>query len=65
MICWSTLVGAQNVQEFEPTMGAEDFSFFLREKPGCYFLIGNGEGGHRSAGHGGGYPAFAATIQSA
>ena len=50
----STLVGAQNVQEFEPTMGAEDFSFFLREKPGCYFLIGNGEGGHRSAGHGGG-----------
>ena len=50
----STLVGAQNVQEFEPTMGAEDFSFFLREKPGCYFLIGNGEGDHRSAGHGGG-----------
>jgi amidohydrolase len=48
----STFVGAHNVQEFEPTMGAEDFSFFLREKPGCYFLIGNGEGGHRSAGHG-------------
>jgi amidohydrolase len=50
----STLVGADNVKEFEPTMGAEDFSFFLQEKPGCYFLIGNGDGSHRSAGHGGG-----------
>ena len=25
-------------------MGAEDFSYFLLEKPGCYFLIGNGDG---------------------
>jgi amidohydrolase len=48
----STLVGADNVKEFEPTMGAEDFSYFLREKPGCYFLIGNGDGAHRSSGHG-------------
>jgi amidohydrolase len=39
--------GAHNVQEFEPTMGAEDFSFYLLEKPGCYLLIGNGEGEHR------------------
>ena len=46
--------GADNVHEFEPTMGAEDFSFFLQEKPGCYFLIGNGDGGHRLGGHGGG-----------
>ncbi len=46
------LVGAKNVQEFEPTMGAEDFSFFLLEKPGCYFLIGNGDGSHRVGGHG-------------
>lgn len=30
-------------------MGAEDFSYYLQEKPGCYFLIGNGEGGHRLA----------------
>jgi amidohydrolase len=50
----SSLAGADNVREFEPTMGAEDFSYFLMEKPGCYFLIGNGDGGHRSAGHGGG-----------
>ena len=47
-----TLTGAHNVREFEATMGAEDFSFFLLEKPGCYFLIGNGDGSHRMAGHG-------------
>ncbi|HEY6882115.1 MAG TPA: M20 aminoacylase family protein [Polyangiales bacterium] len=46
------VVGQDNVVEFEPTMGAEDFSFFLKEKPGAYFMIGNGEGGHREAGHG-------------
>src|SRR5882724_3991819 len=46
------VVGPENVQEFEPTLGAEDFSFFLLEKPGCYFLIGNGDGSHRSGGHG-------------
>jgi metal-dependent amidase/aminoacylase/carboxypeptidase family protein len=48
------MVGAQNVKEFEPTMGAEDFSFYLLEKPGCYFVIGNGDGTHRIGGHGGG-----------
>ncbi len=36
----------------EPTMSAEDFAFMLQEKPGCYVFIGNGEGGHRDAGHG-------------
>ena len=36
----------------EPTMGAEDFSYFLQAKPGCYFLIGNGDGAHREGGHG-------------
>lgn len=46
------VVGAENVQEFEPTMGAEDFSYFLLERPGCYFLIGNGDGSHRAGGHG-------------
>jgi hippurate hydrolase len=48
------LVGGENVKEFEPTMGAEDFSYFLQEKPGCYFVIGNGDGTHRTAGHGAG-----------
>lgn len=46
------VVGPGNVLEFEPTMGAEDFSFFLQQKPGCYFLIGNGDGAHRAGGHG-------------
>ena len=46
------MVGADNVQEFEPTMGAEDFSYYLLDKPGCYFLIGNGDGSHRVGGHG-------------
>ena len=46
------LVGPANVQEFEPTMGAEDFSYYLQKIPGCYFLIGNGDGTHRVGGHG-------------
>ena len=46
------MVGADNVLDFEPTMGAEDFSYYLLDKPGCYFLIGNGDGSHREGGHG-------------
>jgi amidohydrolase len=46
------VVGPDNVQAFEPTMGAEDFSYFLQAKPGCYFVIGNGDGAHREGGHG-------------
>ena len=46
------VVGPENVHEYEPTMGSEDFSFFLQEKPGCYFVIGNGDGSHREGGHG-------------
>jgi hippurate hydrolase len=48
----ATVVGAENVTPFQPTMGAEDFSFFLQAKPGCYFMIGNGDGAHRDGGHG-------------
>ncbi len=48
------LVGEHAVHEFEPTMGAEDFAYFLQEKPGCYIVIGNGEGAHRGVGHGAG-----------
>lgn len=48
----ASLVGRANVLEFEPTAAAEDFSYFLMERPGCYFLIGNGCGQHRAAGHG-------------
>ncbi|MFM2119751.1 MAG: hypothetical protein RL722_1219 [Pseudomonadota bacterium] len=46
------VVGPENTLHFEPTMGAEDFSYFLQAKPGAYFVIANGEGGHREAGHG-------------
>jgi amidohydrolase len=50
----SEVAGEDNVLDFQPTMGAEDFSYFLLEKPGCYFLIGNGTGDHRAADHGAG-----------
>ena len=46
------LVGAENVLPYEPTMGSEDFSYFLQVKAGCYFMIGNGDGAHREMGHG-------------
>ncbi len=48
----SEAVGEANVLDFEPTMGAEDFSYFLQAVPGCYFMIGNGDGSHRQGGHG-------------
>jgi hippurate hydrolase len=48
------LVGAERVTAQEPTMGAEDFSYMLMEKPGCYVFLGNGDGGHRERGHGAG-----------
>ncbi len=48
------IVGPDNVLAQEPTMGAEDFSYMLLEKPGAYFFIANGEGQHREMGHGGG-----------
>lgn len=50
----AAIVGADNVQVQEPTMGAEDFSFMLQAKPGCYAFIANGDGDHRDFGHGGG-----------
>jgi hippurate hydrolase len=50
----ASIVGADQVQAQEPTMGAEDFSYMLQAKPGCYAFIANGHGGHRSLGHGAG-----------
>ena len=39
------VVGAAGLTtDMKPSMGAEDFSFFLREKPGAYVWIGNGPG---------------------
>lgn len=48
------IVGSENVQVQEPTMGAEDFSYMLQARPGCYAFIANGDGDHRDFGHGGG-----------
>jgi amidohydrolase len=50
----ASIVGSENVTAQEPTMGAEDFSYMLQAKPGCYIFISNGEGDHREIGHGGG-----------
>lgn len=47
------MLGKDQVEtSVEPTMGAEDFAFMLLEKPGCYVFIGNGDGTHRTIGHG-------------
>ncbi len=33
-----------------PLTGSEDFSFMLQECPGCYLIVGNGEGEHHHTG---------------
>jgi amidohydrolase len=33
-------VGAHSVAEMPAIMGAEDFSFFLQKRPGCFFFLG-------------------------
>ena len=38
-----TIAGKNGVDlQPEPSLGAEDFAFMLKEKPGCYIWIGNG-----------------------
>jgi len=41
------VLGADNVWEQMPVrlMGSEDFAWMLNERPGCYFVLGNGTGG--------------------
>lgn len=36
----SDLLGADNVHEAALEMGGEDFSYFAKEAPGCFFMIG-------------------------
>ncbi|WP_313297223.1 M20 aminoacylase family protein [Diaphorobacter sp.] len=38
------LLGAEHVQEREPTMGSEDFAYMLQRRPGAYIRLGNGTG---------------------
>ena len=49
-----SIVGEDQVDPQEPTMGAEDFAYMLQAKPGAYCFIANGDGSHREMGHGGG-----------
>lgn len=47
-----SLVGGENVvRDMDPSMGAEDFSFMLQNKPGAYLRIGQGTGPGNSALH--------------
>ena len=50
----ASIVGPDNVEIQEPTMGAEDFAYMLQAKPGAYCFIANGDGNHREMGHGAG-----------
>lgn len=51
-------VGADNVEEVEPTMGGEDFAYFANAVPGFYFRLGIVAPGTVSGGHH--TPTFAA-----
>ena len=43
------LVGEKNViTDIEPSMGGEDFSYLLNEKPGSYLYIGQGDQNHKA-----------------
>jgi len=44
-------VGADRSQDMKPTMGAEDFSFMLEERPGCFFFLGTQYDAKTSAPH--------------
>ena len=38
------VAGPENVRDdFKPVMGAEDFAFVLRQVPGAYIFVGNGD----------------------
>lgn len=42
----SSVAGVSRVQtDMQPLMGAEDFAFMLKQRPGCYVFIGNGMAG--------------------
>jgi hippurate hydrolase len=48
----ASLVGGDNVRrDLVPSMGAEDFAFFLEQKPGAYIWIGNGAAANQAMLH--------------
>jgi len=47
-------LGSANVRDdLRPSMGAEDFAYLLRERPGCYVWLGNGRGEDQGKAEGG------------
>ena len=36
-------VGAEHFAEAKATMGGEDFSYMLEQRPGAYIFVGNGD----------------------
>ena len=50
------LVGGDHVRrDLSAGTGSEDFSFMLEQVPGCYLLVGNGDGDHACPVHNPGY----------
>lgn len=45
------VLGDGRSQDMKPTMGAEDFSFMLEQRPGCFFFLGTQDGEATSAPH--------------
>jgi amidohydrolase len=39
-----SVVGAENVETFKPTMGGEDFAYMLEKRPGAYIALGQAVG---------------------
>ena len=45
MAAASEVLGAENVIPLvKPSMGVDDFAYFLQRIPGCYFMLGTGKG---------------------
>jgi hippurate hydrolase len=44
----AAIVGQENVRDFEPIMGAEDFGGFLKDRPGAFIAIGQAENDSQS-----------------
>ena len=45
------VIGANNLDVLDPTMGGEDFAYFANEVPGFYFRLGMVKPGTESGGH--------------
>jgi len=45
------VLGDERSSDMTPTMGAEDFSFMLEQRPGCFFFLGTQSGEATSVSH--------------